>query len=486
MKIPANLRELIEQGEIGRGPYLAIGLILTALKYGIDASVAYLVFSRTWTPWDYLISGSTLSTVWRFPEDQSFFLTLFAISIPFVAIGVMLTLARLRSADANPWMVILFFLPVANLVLISVLVVVEPSRTAFEKPPDPIPQSKPISPSASNTLSYGTDTPAPDSFFRRIFPESRRGSAWVAATLTAAIAVLMTWLSVEVLASYGWGVFVLLPFLSGLISSVLFGIRHPRSLKDCLAVASLTILILAAAVILAAIDGAVCVLMYLPLAIPISLLGACVGYSFQRGPLRTGGAGAVIAILLAMMPLFLGAERAAHPRAPVFRVVTSCDIDAPPQRVWQNVIAFSEIPPPTEWIFRAGVAYPIRAVIDGRGVGAVRHCVFSTGEFVEPITAWQAPRLLKFNVTSDPPPMKEWSPYDIHPPHVHDFLISFGGQFRLIPLPGGRTRLEGTTWYEHNMWPASYWRLWSDFLIHRIHRRVLEHIKQISESQHQI
>jgi hypothetical protein len=53
--------------------------------------------------------------------------------------------------------------------------------------------------------------------------------------------------------------------------------------------------------------------------------------------------------------------------------------------------------------------------------------------------------------------------------------------YTLSPLPGGRTRLAGTTWYEHRMWPQAYWRWWSDFLIHRIHARVLEHVKDLSE-----
>src|SRR3712207_8538684 len=45
------------------------------------------------------------------------------------------------------------------------------------------------------------------------------------------------------------------------------------------------------------------------------------------------------------------------------------------------------------------------------------------------------------------------------------FLRSHQGEFRLIRLPGGRTRLEGTTWYENRMWPERYWRAWSDALI---------------------
>ena len=125
----------------------------------------------------------------------------------------------------------------------------------------------------------------------------------------------------------------------------------------------------------------------------------------------------------------------------------------------------------------------IRAEIAGRGPGAVRSCVFSTGPFVEPIEVWDEPRLLKFSVTSNPPAMREMSPYaNLHPPHVNDFLVSRGGQFELIDLGDGRTRLEGTTWYHHNMWPAAYWRLWSDHIIHHIHGEVLAHVKTLAEA----
>jgi hypothetical protein len=33
------------------------------------------------------------------------------------------------------------------------------------------------------------------------------------------------------------------------------------------------------------------------------------------------------------------------------------------------------------------------------------------------------------------------------------------------------------------MWPASYWHLWSDYIIHRIHSRVLEHIRTEAETE---
>jgi hypothetical protein len=109
--------------------------------------------------------------------------------------------------------------------------------------------------------------------------------------------------------------------------------------------------------------------------------------------------------------------------------------------------------------------------------------VFSTGAFVEPIEVWDEPRLLKFGVTAQPPIMDEMSPYPhLTPPHLNNYLHSRQGQFLLTPLPGGRqTMLEGTTWYQNSFWPGAYWNRWSDYIIGRIHMRVLNHIKNLAE-----
>ena len=118
-------------------------------------------------------------------------------------------------------------------------------------------------------------------------------------------------------------------------------------------------------------------------------------------------------------------------------------------------------------------------------MGAIRHCEFTTGDFVEPITVWDAPRRLAFDVVSQPDPMTELSFWrHVHPPHLAEqSLMSRRGEFRLVDLGGGRTRLEGRTWYTFAMHPQAYWTLWSDLAIHKIHRRVLEHVKRLSESE---
>jgi hypothetical protein len=149
------------------------------------------------------------------------------------------------------------------------------------------------------------------------------------------------------------------------------------------------------------------------------------------------------------------------------------------------LIDFPPLPPPSELVFKTGVAYPIQAKISGRGPGAVRQCIFTTGKFIEPIQIWDEPRLLRFGVLAQPHPMRELSLYpDLNPPHLDHYLVAKQGQFLLTPTSGNHTLLQGTTWYQNYMGPGGYWRIWSDWIIHRIHMRVLNHVKNLSEQDY--
>lgn len=131
---------------------------------------------------------------------------------------------------------------------------------------------------------------------------------------------------------------------------------------------------------------------------------------------------------------------------------------------------------------RASVFAPLRARIEGHAVGATRYCDFTTGSFVEPITSWDENRLLAFDITAQALPMEELSPYrNVHPPHLDGYFRATHGEFRLTPLPGGRTRLEGRTAYVIDMFPQVYWTVPSRAIVSAIHRRVLHHIQTLAE-----
>ena len=276
--------------------------------------------------------------------------------------------------------------------------------------------------------------------------------------------------------SYGWVLFVLVPFFTGFQASLALSRARPIQISDAIAVSALSVLLLGGLLIATAVEGVICLLMAAPLALFLATLGGLLGYwagRFDKVP-----ANFACLLLAGLAPFGATLEHALAPSAQVFRVTTSIDLAAAPEQVWQTVLQPAHLDPPTHPLLRAGVGYPESSHIEGFGPTATRYCDFSTGKLVEPVLIWDQPRQLRFTVASNPIPMQEWTPYaQLHPPHLDGFLVSRQGEFRLIPLPAGGTRLEATTWYQHHLWPARYWRWWSDYIIHRIHEMVLANIQ---------
>jgi len=302
---------------------------------------------------------------------------------------------------------------------------------------------------------------------------SRAARAWIGLALLAGLTAGGYGLVRS--GAYGLTVFVFAPVALGALAS---WVAQPESGARSAGVGALAVLAALFSMLLAGSEGLICLFMAAPLALPLGALG---GYAAYRARRVNATPASSVAMLILLAPSLLWDFNA---RPTVFDVHSSIEIAAPPEAVWKNVVSFSDLPEPTEWYFHTGIAYPERARIVGSGPGAVRYCEFSTGPFVEPIEVWDEPRLLRFRVAANPAPMNEWSPYaKILPKHLHGYFISKQGQFLLTALPNGHTLLEGTTWYQHGLWPGEYWRWWSGAIIHRIHMRVLEHIRELAENR---
>jgi hypothetical protein len=478
------------RGTIDRFPYLLAGTALLVLKYALDWLTVNVLFGRSWAPLDYFVIPVQANRIAALAEeDRWLFGILLAQALPFVWMGVLLTVKRLRAAQLSPALVLFFFVPLVNLVFFLILGLL-PSRRAPAVPPmDESHAPGGLGPGSERFARVYENYQRTESWRRlhsaheRITHGSPMASAAVSLGISVPLMVAFVALSTSGLGNYGWGLFVGGPFALGLGSVVLFGLARPQSFGACMAVAATASALVGVAVLAIALEGAICLIMAAPIGFVLTFLGAVVGYAIQTRPWSMQENPSVLLLLFFALPALTAAEAAAPKEPPLLEVRTEVDIDAPPERVWRQVISFPDLPPADEWLFRAGVACPLRAEIDGRGPGAVRYCIFSTGAFVEPIEVWDEPRLLRFAVAEQPEPMREWSPFDIHPPHLDHYLVSQRGQFRLTALPDGRTRLEGTTWYSNRMWPAAYWQLWSDAIIQRIHLRVLRHIKRLAEAE---
>ena len=299
-------------------------------------------------------------------------------------------------------------------------------------------------------------------------------------TLSCIVGWAFGYLATNIFKTYALGLFLWLPMVLGATSTLILAYKNSVIRKQLRNNAYLTLLIFCLGFLVFAWEGVICLLMAAPISFVCTYLGFLIGYSFSKSRINTNTPTVVI-LLLFSVPSFMAFEDKINPTENLRSVTTSIEINASAEKVWKSVIAFPQLKEPTEFIFKTGIAYPINATIAGHGVGAVRHCNFSTGSFVEPITVWDEPNLLKFSVDDQPEPMKEISFYNIHPNHLHSYWVSKQGQFKLTVLPNGHTLLEGTTWYVNKIKPNFYWTIWSDYIVHKIHQRVLEHIKKQAE-----
>jgi hypothetical protein len=302
-----------------------------------------------------------------------------------------------------------------------------------------------------------------------------------AAIVPPVVATAVIFFSVGVLGEYGWILFLALPMVLGFSSVVIFAPHGDRSFARCFFVSLSSLVTVGVFLVLIAIEGLICLLMTLPIAVPMMALGAFIAYGVTRQWMNSKSATGLSAILFLMLPVMMGFEASDRSEPTLHTVVTTVEIDAPIETVWRNVVAFPRIDAEPEGVLRLGFAYPTDARIEGDGVGAIRYCNFSTGPFVEPITGWEEPNLLAFDVSEQPAPMVELTPYsELHATHLQ-YIRSQKGQFRLYET-NGKTFVEGTTFYTHDIAPDPYWNLFSHQIIQSIHLRVLTHIKTVSET----
>lgn len=295
-----------------------------------------------------------------------------------------------------------------------------------------------------------------------------------------AIVFAIGFISIYFLGDYGWTVFIFLPFLIGFMPSYFASNKLALSRRESYSLSFVTLLVSVAALMVFAIEGLICILMALPILMLIVWFGAFIGYTIKGGKTRLSNTNAVVILALYSFS-FLSFDYINEPED-LIAVKTSIEVNAPIDAVWKNVVTFDTIPEPDDFIFKTGIAYPQNATIKGSGTGAIRYCNFTTGSFVEPITTWDEPKLLAFSVESQPVPMKEFNPFwDIHPPHLKGYFKSYKGQFKLEKTANNVTLLEGTTWYKVDIYPQFYWKIWANSIIHKIHNRVLVHIKSESE-----
>ena len=226
------------------------------------------------------------------------------------------------------------------------------------------------------------------------------------------------------------------------------------------------------------LEGLICIGMTLPLAVPLGALGSWLVYRAEPSRSSTRGG---IAILLLMPPASFTWDITARP--PVFEVRSSITIAASPERVWKYVVDLPGVARAARVVLSRGAgvseAGPDRGIRRGRGalLRVLHRPVRGTDRSVGRATAAAIPRYREPGADARVEPIRPGGAQTFA--WVHGFQARPVSPHAIVRQP---TLLEGTSWYQHGLWPAEYWRWWSDAIIHRIHMRVLNHIRTLAEA----
>jgi len=320
--------------------------------------------------------------------------------------------------------------------------------------------------------------PRPELAEDELSSAARRLHVGLAVAIGGALSVAAVVVNAETLAIYGWTLFICSPFLIALVVALLSNLGEDIGRRRTFGRVLIALALGAVGLVLVAAEGAVCLVLASPLILSVAAFGAWVGARLAQGPARARRS-AVFSF--ALLPILCLAEALLPPQL-AFQQTESQVIQASPDAVWRAVVQMRPLtrppPPPFAW----GVAYPVAGRIQGQGVGAIRIGVFSTGEAREQVTDWRPGQRLALRVLSDPPAMRELSPYaHVDAPHVQGYFRTPLIVFDLQPLPGGRTRLSITGQHELDLEPALYWAPLARWVISANEQRVLEHIRRQAE-----
>jgi hypothetical protein len=234
--------------------------------------------------------------------------------------------------------------------------------------------------------------------------------------------------------------------------------------------------LVALAAALFAWEGAICIVMALPVMLAFSSLGGFVARAMSSKRY-------VVAPIVALLPwAVMPAERGLEHRTRYTTSVSEITIAAPPAIVWPLVVSVDTILPAEQRraLFTSmGFPRPIAATIDRSGVGGVRTATFERGVvFREAVTEWIPERRLRFTI--DPIAVPDGA-LDPHVTIGGPYFDVLNGTYELHALDGGRTRLvlksEHRTSTAFNLYAA--W--WADRVMASIQRNILAVLRDRAE-----
>ena len=259
--------------------------------------------------------------------------------------------------------------------------------------------------------------------------------------------------------------FIIIPMVMGIINAYQYEGFKLRTGEQVLYV-TLNLFVLLLQCFFFMKEGTICLIIVLPLLLAFLWLGLWIGEILVRRKKRN----LKISVFGLLFILFVMDVNADHYY--VKMVSDELLIHAPPEKIWEHVVAFEPIKEKSDfWMFKLGMPQPMQTTVSGYFQGANRKCIFNDSIiFDEKMTVFKPNEDLTFDILQQP-----------QDPEIIGHIETQRGQFILKDNHNGTTTLIGNSWYKLNVFPIWYYDLWAESIVRNVHLRVMKHIKKISE-----
>jgi hypothetical protein len=216
----------------------------------------------------------------------------------------------------------------------------------------------------------------------------------------------------------------------------------------------------------AGFEGLVCVIMLLPIFIPVVLIGILIGYNLRKRSLKTDKKNIIKISLYPLIVLLFsgGIEHFFSNKFENAKVESTIYLPYEASTVYDFIKSVDTLAGKRSLLMNLGLSVPQKCVLEKEEIGAKRTCYFENGTIEEKVTDIKRGEYIKMKVTNYDLPGFKW--------------LKFDDAIYLFDQKGDSTKLTRITTYQSQLKPRIYWEFWERQAIEAQHEYVLNDLKR--------
>jgi hypothetical protein len=220
------------------------------------------------------------------------------------------------------------------------------------------------------------------------------------------------------------------------------------------------------------LEGLVCVIMLLPLFIPLILFGLLLGYDIRKRLLKESKNNNIKITLYPLIILLFsgGIEHFFSSKYDHAKVESTIYLPYDAAIVYDFIKSVDTLEGEKSFLMNLGLSVPQKCVLEKEEAGAKRICYFQDGSIEEKVIDIKRGEFIKMKVTDYNLPGFKW--------------LKFDDAIYLFTQEGDSTKLTRITTYQSQLKPRIYWEFWEKQAIEAQHEYVLNDLKRRLDAKH--